>query len=359
VFVDNVHPYPKCFGPKLGLHTHDWPDKNNIECYKMALRRVHDAVKSYGKDNVVLLNTGARSTEYADYGDCQMWESYCWRMPFDNGDKEPPVKGRRLGPRSLQEMKSIRQACAKLVERGVAVTALTYLPDPNCEPEHAFFAYASAKLAELDQWTATCEKRRDILRRLYRVRTGKATSDLVELGAGAAYRQFENALIVCNHATKPVEIKAPLPSSLRENAVELLEVRQLPTVEGTVALSLPAESGRVIVSRAAAFDNLLQEVQGQSLAARLHIEEKGSKSGTPDTATSMKELQDVESRAASLRKRVHDAAFPTSADCAAIADLDKAAAVVLPTSTSDAFLAERLDNMRRHAKLADRFATTH
>ena len=27
VFIDNVHPYPACFGAKLGLHTHDWPDR--------------------------------------------------------------------------------------------------------------------------------------------------------------------------------------------------------------------------------------------------------------------------------------------------------------------------------------------
>ena len=37
VFVDNVHPHPKCYGPELGIHEHLYPEKSNTEMYKEAL----------------------------------------------------------------------------------------------------------------------------------------------------------------------------------------------------------------------------------------------------------------------------------------------------------------------------------
>jgi hypothetical protein len=348
VFVDNVHPYPTCFGPKLGLHNHDWPDKNNVECYKMALRGVHDAVKSYGKDRIVLLNPGGPNVEYASYGDSMMWESFVWRSPFD-GDKAPMVKTRRWEPRSWKELLAAASRWQPLIAHGTSIAPLTYLPDPASEAENAFYAYSAARLAGFDQWTATVVKQRDILRRLYRVDTGPAVSEVVELG-GAAYRQFQNALIVCNHSPRMVELRASLPPALRAAAVELSEVRPLPIVDGGVALSLPAESGRVIVSRAAAIDNLLREVQGQALAARLHVEEKGDRNDSNATAFP-KDLKEIETVVATLRKNINEPVPPPTVAGPALAVLDKAAALK-PRSPSDAFLTERLDNMRRHAESA-------
>jgi hypothetical protein len=352
VFVDNVHPYPTCFGPKLGLHTHDWPEKNNVECYKMALRRVHDAVKSYGKSRVVILNSGGPSPEYVPYGDTLMWESFVWRSPFD-GDKPPMVTTRRWEPRSWKELLAAYGRWRPLIEKGASIAPLTYLPNPESEAENAFYAYAVARLAGFDQWTGTVVRRRDILRRLYRVRTGEATSGLVEVG-DAAYRQFQDALIVCNHSTQAVEVRVPLPPALRTTAVELFGVRKLPITDGHVVLSLPAESGRVIVSRADAIDNLLREVEGQALAARLHLDKKPADSGNSGTTALRTQLQDIGTRAAALRKNVRLAAFPTAADCAALTTLGKTAAAPSPSLPSDAFLTERLENMRRHASLAAR-----
>jgi hypothetical protein len=347
VFVDNVHPYPECFGAKLGIHTHDWPKKNNVECYKMALRRVYNAVKSYGADRPVILNTGGRNDEYAPFGDCQMWESFGWRSPVA-GDKAPMVDARRCG--SWKEFSDAYRRRSQ-GKHTVSITALTYLPDPATESENAFFAYAAARLVGFEQWTATCVKRRDILRRLYRVATGRATSEIVEAG-GAAYRQFQNALIVCNHSKQVVEVRVPLPPALRTAAVELLAIRELPIVDGHVALSLPAESGRVIVARADAIDNLLREVEGQALAARLHVEEKPAGRNDSNTTALQKQLQDIESQAIALRKNVREGAFPTDADRETLAKLSKDAAAVQTPSRSDPFLSERLSNLHIHANVA-------
>jgi hypothetical protein len=353
VFVDNVHPYSKCFGPQLGLHSHDWPDKGNIECYRMALRRVYEAVKSYGKDRVVILNSGGPSTEYVSYGDTLMWESFIWRSAFD-GDKDPLVKSRRWEPRTWTDLLAAYSRWRPFVEKGASIAPLTYLPDSASEAENAFFAYAAARLAGFDQWTGTCVRRRDILRRLYRIRTGPASGEIVEAD-GAAYRQFQNALIVCNHSARTVEVKAPVPSGRGTGWVELFNANELPAADGHVTLSLPAESGRVVVSRADALDNLLREVEGQALAARLHLEQQTDNRNDSSVATLREELKDVEVQAASLRKSVPGTSFPTPTDRETLARLKRIAPIAPSPLASDAFLGERLDNLRHHADAAARF----
>lgn len=232
----------------------------------------------------------------------------------------------------------------------------SYLPDPASEAENAFFAYAVARLAGFDQWTGMCALRRDTLRRLYRVETGPASSELVEVG-DVAYRQFQNALIVCNHSTQTVEVRVPVPPALRTALIELFDVREIPITEGHVVLSLPAESGRVIVSRANALDNLLREVEGQAVASRLHLEERDAGGNDSNATVLRKGPQDIERQAASLRKNLREATFPTAADRASLATLNEAAAAVQPLPHSDAFLTERLDNMHRHADLAAQLVT--
>jgi hypothetical protein len=350
VFVDNVHPYPDCFGVKLGLHEHDWPDKNNIECYKMALRGVCDAVKSYGKDRVVILNPGGASKDYFPYGDCVMWESFVWRSPFE-GDKAPMIKTRRWDPPSWAALLAAIPHWRPLGEKGPSIAPLTYLPDAASEAENAFFAYAMARLAGFDQWTGTCVQRRDILRRLYRVRTEPAVSEIGEAG-GAAYRQFQNGLIVCNYSTQPVEVRVPVLQALGTSLVELFEMCETPITEDHVTLTLPAESGRVVVTRSEALDNLLREVEGQAVAARLHLEQQDTGRNEASTVALREQLQAIGTLAATLRENVREAGFPGPADCEAVATLAAAATGVETPSTHDAFLSERCDNLRHHAGLA-------
>lgn len=350
VFVDNVHPYPDCFGAKLGLHDHDWPDKNNIECYKLALRGVYDAVKCYGQDRVVILNPGGPRTDYFPYGDCVMWESFVWRSPFD-GDKAPLAKARRWDPTSWAELQTDLPAWRSLGEKGPSIAPLTYLPDPDTEAENAFFAYATARLAGLDQWTGTCVQRRDILRRLYRIQTGPAESEVLDAG-GAAYRQFHNALIVCNHSAATVDLRASVPTALGPVVVELYDMRRVQVTEGHVVVSLPPESGRVFVSLADGLDNALREVEGQAVAARLHLEQQTDNRDAANTAALLKDLRRIEAQASSLRRSVHGESFPTPLDREAIAALDRAASTVTNPIGNEPFLGERLENLRRHADLA-------
>ena len=327
VFVDNVHPYPKCYGPKLGLHTHEWPDKDNTECYKMALRKVYEAVKSFGPDRVVILNSGGPSPAYVGYGDSLMWESFIWRSGFAD-DAGPLAKVRRWEPRTWEATLAAYSRWRPYIEQGASIAPLTYLADKNTEEENAFFAYACARLCGFDQWTATCGKRRDILRRLYRVRTGRPgvrkasappgarkasappVSELIDEGA-VAYRLFENAIIVCNHSAQAAAATIPLKPGMQRPPVELFDMKEVEVENGKVSLRLPPESGRVIVGRADAFEDLLREVEGQALAARLYVEKTVAERGGDGSAAGLtQQLGRVQERAAAYLKDVRNPTFP-------------------------------------------------
>lgn len=319
VFVDNVHPYPKCYGPQLGLHAHDWPDKDNTECYKMALRKVYEAVKSYGPDRVVILNSGSPNSAYVGYGDSLMWESFIWRFGMA-GDTGLPVKARRVAPRTWKDALTAYNRWKPFIEQGVSIAPLTYLPDKNTEDENAFFAYACAKLCGFEHWTATCAKRRDILRRLYHIRTGRPLTDLMDQGA-SAYRVFENALIVWNHSEETTEVTIPLRTGPRPPLIELFAMKETPLVDGKITLRLPPETGRILVPKTAALENLLREVEGQALAARLYVEKAVSERGVAPPTDLMEKLGYVQERAANCRKSIRDADFPQPIHLEALCNL--------------------------------------
>jgi hypothetical protein len=350
VFVDNVHPHPTCAGATLGLHAHDWPDKDNAECYKLALQRVHDAVKSYGQDRVVILNSD-KVAEYASCGDGVMWESFIWRSPFA-GEQAPLVTSRLWGPHSWEKLRAALPRWRPRAEQGPSIAPLTYLPDPSSEAENAFFAYAAARLADLDQWSATAARRRDILRRLYRIQTGPPLGEPVATGE-VVYRPFQNAVVACNFSTETAEVRWPIPAALGTAPVDLYTMRTVPLVAGEGVLSLPPQSGRVIVARGEALDNLLREIEGQAVAARLRLQEKRPGSDASAPAPLMTQLQDLEARAGALRRTLPDAASSTTgAWRQALATLTKAATAMPMPAPADSFLAERLDNLTRHADCA-------
>jgi hypothetical protein len=64
-----------------------------------------------------------------------------------------------------------------------------------------------------------------------------------------------------------------------------------------------------------------------------------------------KQLQNIELRAAALRKEVREPAFPADADRDALMMMCKDVAAVLRTSESAPFLTEHLDSLRCHADL--------
>ncbi|MFC1451713.1 sugar-binding protein [Verrucomicrobiota bacterium] len=360
VFVDNVHPHPQCYGPDCGLHTHDWPEKDNTECYKMALRRVYETVKSFGADRVVILNSGDPKPDFVGYGDSLMWECFVWRSPADGlfvtRDVGPPEEACRR--ESWADLKDAAARWGPRLREGASIAPLTYLPDPNTEAKNAFFAYACATLCGFDQWAATCNRRRDIVRRIYRIRTGQALTGIEEKD-GAAFRIFEKALVLCNPTTLPVEARLKVPRRLRTSLIELSGMREVPVSRGRIALAIPPESGRILVPRPVALDNLLREVEGQAMAMLLHLEQNSRTGDASDPDERAARLREIKASAASCREQI-DATGEATADlhealCRLSTDLPERGNRT--GETPDPFLEERFENLARHAALAAGLAT--
>ena len=261
------------------------------------------------------------------------------------------VKTRRWAPRSWDELLAAYGRWRPLLAKGASHRAADLSARPGQRGRERLLRLRGGTAGRLRPVDGHLPQRRDILRRLYRVETGPATSELVEVG-GAAYRQFQNALIVCNYSAQTVEVRVPVPPALARPLVELFEVRETPIAEGHVVLSLPAESGRVIVRRGRCAGQSAARGGRAGAGGAAALEKKDAGRNESSVAALLEQLQDVERRAAALRKNVHEAAFPTAADREAIAALSKDAAAVQTPSPRDGFLTERLDNLRRHAALA-------
>jgi hypothetical protein len=88
-------------------------------------------------------------------------------------------------------------------------------------------------------------------------------------------------------------------------------MKEMEVQNGKVDLQLPPESGRILVRKVDALDNLLREVEGQALAARLCIEKAVAERGAEGPAAElMEKLGNVQERAANCRKDIREPDFP-------------------------------------------------
>ncbi len=311
VFVDNVHPYPKCYGPELGIHQHLYPDKNNTEMYKEALMKVYKAVKAHGPQFAVMLNSGGPRHEYIGFGDTLMWESFAFRWPSEEMKRNPAVLCRTHDwPAVLRAYEDWKD----FTEAGGSVAPLTYLPVRELEKPHAFLAYVSAKVCGFQQWTAEASERQDILRQLYRTDTGMPVGPL-EGDGPVYYRRYEHALVVGNSAAE--QVRAELPWHLDSpHVADLYTGEILGAHDGVLRVELPPDSGRVYVTEDAYLSNCLGEVAGMAQSCSLRLAELAETGSVPaDAATAAKEVFDAAlERANECRKAVREGGVPADAE---------------------------------------------
>lgn len=285
VFVDNVHPYPKCFGPELGIHEHLDPDASNTEMYRRALMRVYRAVKAHGAQFAVMLNSGHPSHDYIGFGDSLMWESFIFRHGF-TGDEGDLSQLRRVD--DWAEVRRAYEDWREFTEAGGSIAPLTYLPTRDLEKPHAFLAYACAKLCGFQQWTGTAGERQDILRQLYRTDTGRPLEPLREHGP-VLYRRYQRALVAGNSAPEEVRIELPWPID-DPHATDLYSGEQLMAGDGRLRVTLPADSGRVFVTRDAYLTNCLAEAAGMAQSCELRVEELQHERGAGGELRAVREV---------------------------------------------------------------------
>ena len=239
VFLDNVYPnrVAPCHGAGRAGHSHEAPSRSTDEAYVEIARRVYRAVKSYGEDRIVILNSGLEDV-YRQFRDGSMIESYICTF----GAPE-----RRHSWEQILEFASTFRA-----ERsaGRVVTALSYVEDGRQSArDNCFYAYACAMLCGF-KWTAS-SREIDLVRMFHRAELLVPEGEM-ETTDGLFYRHYDKGMVVVNPgASADIEAWLPLPLSVRA-PVDLYAGTRLATRKGEARLLVPRESGRVVVDEARA-----------------------------------------------------------------------------------------------------------
>jgi hypothetical protein len=152
-------------------------------------------------------------------------------------------KGRR---RNWEQLKRTAQEYAPYVQSGGVVVALSYLGETlTTVKDDAFFCFAAARLSDFI-WSDYQTLRGDPATVLYRAHLGPVVAPLSETAPGVDYRWFRDGLIVINGTDKPADVAIAAPGNVRGRSLrDLYADRVVPVSSGTLALSIPAQSGRV------------------------------------------------------------------------------------------------------------------
>ena len=232
VFLDNVHPEKECFGEKFGKHMHLF--KTQDESLADLLKRTKEVIRKYDPQGALLINSADPVTlpeEFWKYSDADMCESYIttwvshnrwgdWHKDWNGIDKEIPV--------------------------GKQVCCLSYDGQTNNPiKDDIFFTYASARLMNFIWSAGNSEIARSnkFTRKLYSITLGKPVT-AEKTVKEVHYRRFANGIVAVNPTgnERIVQIKDDFRvSCLRD----LYEEKDIKVENGSVCLTIPAESGRV------------------------------------------------------------------------------------------------------------------
>jgi len=245
IFLDNTCTarLPKCFGPEYGKHEHI-DNENTDKSYIKIAQFIYQAVKSYGDDKILMLNSGEEDV-YTDYRDACMLESYVIGGGNKRWDWELITK---FDKQLKNERKHNRAVCALSYVRGE-------MP-PYPDKDNIFYAYACAKLSGF-LWSCMAEEHLDIIRIFYRAALKTPVGEMQERN-GVYFRHYKNGIVVVNPSKQPCRIQLPLYEAVKE-PVELYTMCRLPVMDGECTIDVPAESGRVISNFDDVIDNLLNE----------------------------------------------------------------------------------------------------
>jgi hypothetical protein len=242
IFVDNLFTREPCFGARLGIHPHTFPDPANAndasaqnQAYAALLQRVRKVVKKYKSDGRILGNSGDPlnlPVEFERYIDSDMIEGYVC------------VSGRRVTDWHGMTWDAAGRELQTYLARKKQILVISDIASSSQVCEDAFFCYASAHLAGFI-WTcnvATNAVNNLALRNLFSLRLGEPlTEELTDLNSGINYRVFSRGLVAVNPDTvndKVLAVQLPI----RENIfVDVF------ASESTSVLAVPKYSGRVFL----------------------------------------------------------------------------------------------------------------
>lgn len=234
IFIDNLGWRRRCFGPEYGVHSHvsDDPQK----AFELLMKRVYEAVKSFGDDKVVIGNPGsveALDPNLWNYLDVAMKESYiCTWVSKD-----------RLWGGTWYDWYKRDIKCKPITEAGKKIWALSYLGHTsNPIKDDAYYCYATARLHNFIWSAGGNELAKDPAKVLIGIRLGQPLDDEREVN-GVHYRVYENGLVAVNPTDGLKVLEVPYPKA--EVLYDLYEEKEIPTLDGVFKAEIPPDSGRV------------------------------------------------------------------------------------------------------------------
>jgi hypothetical protein len=245
LFVDNVGHRKECFAPNFTkknpefppyIHEHIYPENTHDYAWDRFLESVYKLVKSYGKDKIVVLNSGI-DTEFQKNGDCCMWESFIYSWAWE-------------GRRPEDSWDNINKRAAEnewYTKSGRRITALSTInPLRQKARDDAFWAFSAARLLDFIWWAELDGTGAEML---YRVHLGKASGPLNDEN-GLSFRIYENGIIVLNDSTDDKNLEIALPGSFHQS--QLLDLyndsKKIPVKNGKVKVSIPKDCARVYIT---------------------------------------------------------------------------------------------------------------
>jgi len=218
---------------KLPEHTHIYPDKDHNYAFRQLLLQIRDLVKSYSKDNVVILN-GALSP-FADCADGVMHESYICSWAW---------KGRK---RKWSQLKELANKYEPYLQVGGQVVALSYLEIENTEhtiKDDAYFCFAAARVSGFI-WTDYLTISDNPAKILYKADLGEIKTPMLTSG-NIDYRVCQRGIIAVNGDKVAHNATIHLPGDVDFKILrDLYNENTLQVNNDILQITIPAESGRV------------------------------------------------------------------------------------------------------------------
>ena len=218
---------------KLPLHTHIYPDKDHNYAFRQLLLQVRDLVKSYSKDNIVILN-GALSP-FADCGDGVMIESHICSWAWEGRNK------------TWAQLKQLAEKYEPFLAAGGQVVACSYLGEKTTKhtvKDDAYFCCAASRVSGFI-WTDYLTISDNPAKILYKAHLGELKTPMLASGR-IDYRICRRGIVAVNGDKIAHTATIHLPSDVNFKTLrDLYNEKTLPVHNDILQITIPAESGRV------------------------------------------------------------------------------------------------------------------
>lgn len=240
VFIDNVGRRQPCLAPRFNskrpspefgpfVHEHLFPSATHDYAWDRMLQAIRALVKSYGKDKIVVLNSGIGIDVQKD-GDACEWESFIYSWAWE---------GRK---HTWQDVKDLAKKNEWYLDAGRRILASCYLDSSRVEvKDDAFWAFSAARLVDFIWWENLEGTGAEVL---YRAKLGKGRGPFEE-SEGVASRVFQNGLVVLNDSMTDMDVQLDVPETLSTLLNAFDGSRVIQADAGQVKVFVPKKTARV------------------------------------------------------------------------------------------------------------------